>query len=108
MSVKSNNEKVNMLNFKWRHFEKEIILLNVRWYLAYPVSYRNLEEMAEERGYPVDHSTINRWVIKYSPELENVFQQKKRLVGVRWRMDETYIKVITRIMTFTEINFLNS
>jgi transposase-like protein len=46
-----------MLNFKWRHFEKEIILLNVRWYLAYPVSYRNLEEMAGERGYHVDHST---------------------------------------------------
>jgi len=58
-----------MLNFKWRHFEKEIILLNVRWYLAYPLSYRNLEEMAAEQGYSVDHSTINRWVIKYSPEL---------------------------------------
>jgi putative transposase len=82
-----------MLNFKWRHFEKEIILLNVRWYLAYPLSYRNLEEMAAERGYSVDHSTINRWVIKYSPELEKAFQAKKRSVGVRWRMDETYIKV---------------
>ena len=53
-----------MLNFKWRHFEKEIILLNVRWYLTYPVSYRNLEEMAEERGYHIDYSTINRWEIK--------------------------------------------
>jgi len=56
-----------MLSFKWRHFEKEIILLNVRWYLAYPLSYRNLEEMAKEREYHVDHSTINRWVIKYIP-----------------------------------------
>jgi len=82
-----------MLSFKWRHFEKEIILLNVRWYLAYPVSYRDLEEMAEERGYHVDHSTINRWVIKYSLELERVFQQKKKATGSRWRMDETYIKV---------------
>lgn len=82
-----------MLSFKWKHFEKEIILLNVRWYLAYPVSYRNLEEMAEERSYQVDHSTIHRWVIKYSPELEKVFQQKKLSVGLRWRMDETYIKV---------------
>ncbi len=82
-----------MLNFKWRHFEKEIILINVRWYLAYPLSYRNLEEMAEERGYSVDHSTINRWVIKYSPELEAAFQKKKKPVGGRWRMDETYIKV---------------
>ncbi len=53
-----------MLGFKWRHFEKEIILLNVRWYLAYPLSYRNLEEIAEERGYHVDHSTLNRWVIR--------------------------------------------
>lgn len=82
-----------MLNFKWRHFEKEIILLNVRWYLAYPLSYRNLEEMAEERGYRVDHSTINRWVIRYSPELEQIFQQKKKPTVPRWRMDETYIKV---------------
>ena len=82
-----------MLSFKWRHYEKEIILLNVRWYLAYPLSYRNLEEIARERGYHVDHSTINRWVIKYSPELEKIFQQKKRPVGLRWRMDETYIKV---------------
>lgn len=82
-----------MLNFKWRHFEKEIILLNVRWYLPYPLSYRNLEEMAEERGYRVDHSTINRWVIRYSPELEQIFQQKKKPTGPRWRMDETYIKV---------------
>ena len=82
-----------MLNFKCRHFEKEIILLNVRWYLAYPLSYRNLEEMAEERGYSVDHSTINRWVIKYSPQLDKIFRAQKRSVGVRWRMDETYIKV---------------
>jgi putative transposase len=82
-----------MLNFKWRHFEKEIILINVRWYLAYPLSYRNLEEMATERGYSVDHRTINRWVIKYSPELEAAFQKKKKPVGGRWRMDETYIKV---------------
>jgi putative transposase len=76
-----------MLSFKWRHFEKEIILQNVRWYLAYPLSYHNLEEMAEERGYCVDHSTINRWVIRYSPELEKSFQAQKRSVGVRWRMD---------------------
>jgi putative transposase len=61
--------------------------------LAYPLSYRNLEEMAKERGYSVDHSTINRWVIKYSPQLDKIFQTQKRSVGVRWRMDETYIKV---------------
>ena len=49
--------------------------------------------MAEERGLRIDHSTINRWVIKYSPELEQMFQQKKKPTGSRWRMDETYIKV---------------
>ncbi|TXL14782.1 IS6 family transposase, partial [Methylococcaceae bacterium HT4] len=70
-----------------------IILLNVRWYLAYPLSYRNLEEIAEERGYHVDHSTLNRWVINYAPELEKEFHKKKRPVNRRWRMDETYIKV---------------
>nr|WP_263459194.1 transposase [Bathymodiolus platifrons methanotrophic gill symbiont] len=70
-----------------------MILLNVRWYLAYPLSYRNLEEIAEERGYHVDHSTLNRWVINYAPELEKEFHKKKRPVNRRWRMDETYIKV---------------
>ncbi|WP_221900815.1 IS6 family transposase [Bathymodiolus platifrons methanotrophic gill symbiont] len=82
-----------MLSFKWRHFEKEIILLNVRWYLAYPLSYRNLEEITEERGYHVDHSTLKRWVITYAPKLEKEFHKKKRPVCGRWRMDETYIKV---------------
>jgi IS6 family transposase len=53
--------------FKWRHFEKEIILLNVRWYLRYPLSYRNLEEMMLERGLKIDHTTVYRWVQSYSP-----------------------------------------
>ena len=83
-----------MLNFKWRHFKKEIILMLVRWYLAYPLSYREIEELALERGLEVDHSTINRWVIKYSPQLEELFRRRrKRRVGSSWRMDETYIKV---------------
>ncbi len=54
---------------------------------------RDIEEMMGERGYPVDHSTVNRWVIEYSPQLEAAFQNKKKRVGTRWRMDETYIKV---------------
>jgi putative transposase len=83
-----------MLNFKWRHFKKEIILMLVRWYLAYPLSYREIEELALERGLEVDHSTINRWVIKYSPQLEELFRKRrKKRVGQSWRMDETYIKV---------------
>jgi transposase-like protein len=58
------------ISFKGAHFPQEIILMGVRWYLAYPLSYRHVEELMEERGVDVDHSTINRWVIKYSPQLE--------------------------------------
>lgn len=80
--------------FKLRHFQKEIILLVVRWYLSYSLSYRDIEEMMLERGINVDHSTINRWVIHYAPLLENEFRKNyKRKVGSSWRMDETYIKV---------------
>jgi len=66
----------------------------VRWYLAYSLSYRDIEELALERGLKVDHSTVNRWVIEYSPKLESSFRKHhKRQVGGSWRMDETYIKV---------------
>jgi len=79
--------------FKWRHFLPEIILLNVRWYCRYPLSYRNLEEMMQERGVEVDHSTINRWVLKYTPELDKRVRPHLRLTNDSWRVDETYIKV---------------
>jgi putative transposase len=81
------------VSFKGAHFPQEIILMGVRWYLAYPLSYRHVEELMEERGVPVDHATIQRWVVKYSPQLEEAFHHRKRPVWVRWRMDETYIKV---------------
>jgi putative transposase len=57
-----------MVSFKGAHLERDIILTCVRWYLAYPLSYRQLEELMQERGVSVDHSTITRWVVKYSPE----------------------------------------
>jgi transposase-like protein len=83
-----------MIDFKGHRFEKDIILLCVRWYLAYSLSYRNLEEMMEERGVEVDHSNIYRWVQKFTPLLEAAFRKgKKRSVGKSWRMDETYIKI---------------
>ena len=83
-----------MIDFKGHRFEKDIILLCVRWYLAYPLSYRNLEEMMAERGVEVDHSNIYRWVQKFTPQLEANFRKgKKRSVGTSWRMDETYIKI---------------
>ena len=81
------------MDFKGSHFEKEIILWGVRWYVAYPISYRQLEEMMGERGVAVDHSTLNRWVIKYAPQVEKGFRRRQRPVGRSWRMDETYVKI---------------
>ena len=82
-----------MLSFKGAHFVKDIILTCVRWYLAYPLSYRQVEELMEERGVSVDHATINLWVLKYSSQLEDAFHRRKGSVGRSWHMDETYIKV---------------
>uniref|UniRef100_UPI002614DF52 IS6 family transposase n=1 Tax=Acaryochloris sp. IP29b_bin.148 TaxID=2969218 RepID=UPI002614DF52 len=79
--------------FKWRHYQSEIILLNVRWYCRYPLSYRDLEEMMMERGLEVDHSTINRWVLKYSPELDKRCRRHLKPTNDSWRVDETYIKI---------------
>ena len=81
------------ISFKGAHFPHEIILMGVRWYVAYPLSYRHVEELLEERGVPIDHATIQRWVVKYSLLLEEVFHRRKRAVWVSWRMDETSIKV---------------
>jgi len=82
-----------VVSFKGAHFPQDIILLCVHWYVAYPLSTRHIEELMLERGIHVDHSTVNRWVIKYSPQLEEAFHRRKRPVWVSWRMDETYIKV---------------
>jgi transposase-like protein len=81
------------ISFKGAHFPQEVILMGVRWYVAYPLSTRHVEELMEERGVEVDHATINRWVITYSPLLEEAFHRRKRPVWVSWRLDETYIKV---------------
>ena len=81
------------IEFKGSHFERDVILWGIRWYVAYPISYRQLEEMMEERGVEVDHSTLNRRVIKYVPLLEQEFRTRKRPVGGSWRMDETYVRV---------------
>ena len=82
-----------MLSFKGRHFPKDMIIMAVRWKLAYPLSYRNIEELMEERGAGVDHSTVQKWVVHYSPQLDQSFRKRKKPVGSSWRMDETYIKV---------------
>jgi transposase, IS6 family len=79
--------------FKWRHFEAEIILLCVRWYLRYSLSYRDLEEMMQERGLQVDHTTIYRWVQRYAPELEKRCRPHLKSTTDSWRVDETYVKI---------------
>ncbi|MGF6368011.1 putative transposase [Paraburkholderia sp. RAU6.4a] len=79
--------------FKRLHYPIDVILLCVRWYVAYPLSLRHREQMMAERGLAVDHSTVHRWVLKLLPLLENAFWRRKRPVGKSWRMDETYIKV---------------
>jgi putative transposase len=78
--------------FKSRHFDRSVILL-CRWYLAYNLSLRNLEEMMAERGISVDHTTVHKWVVRYAPELLQRFNLRKRGVSRRWHADETYIKV---------------
>ena len=79
--------------FKWRHFEAEIILLCVRWYVRYSLSYRDLEEMMLERGLHVDHTTIYRWVQRYAPELDKRCRPHLKACNDSWKVDETYIKV---------------
>jgi putative transposase len=86
----ASSEGETMISFKGAHLPKDIILTCIRWYVAYPLSHRQLEEMMQERGIAVDHATINRWGLRYSPHLEEAFHRRKRPVGVSRRMDETY------------------
>ena len=81
------------ISFKGAHFSPEIILMGACCYLAYPLSTRHVEELMLERGVHVDHSTINRWVVTYSPRREEALHRRKRPVWISWRMDETSIKV---------------
>ena len=84
--------------FKWRHFQGEIILLCVRWYLRYPLSYRDLEEMMLDRGLKVDHSTINRWVQRYGPELDE-------RCGKHLRKEE---KLLSKDCALRTVKYLNN
>jgi transposase-like protein len=79
--------------FKRRHFDQEIIILCVRWYLTYKLSYRDLREMMAERGIILAHTTIMRWVQCYVPAFEKRWRGYARPVGTSWRVDETYIKI---------------
>ena len=79
--------------FKGHCFPKSIIIQAVYYKFRFGLSYRDIEELMAIRGIKVDHATIQRWVFKFTPLLEKEFNKRKKVVGKRWRMDETYIKV---------------
>ncbi|PHQ95146.1 MAG: IS6 family transposase [Marinosulfonomonas sp.] len=89
-----------MVPFKGSHFPKHLILHAVYFYLRYSVSLRDLEEILAERGVVVDHATLNRWVVKFSPLIALEAQKRRRPTAISWRMDETYIKVRGQWMYF--------
>ncbi len=79
--------------FKWKHYQPDIILLTVCWYLRYNLNFRDLVEMMEERGLSLAHTTIMRWVHQYGPELDKRIRRHLKQIDDSWRVDETYIKV---------------
>jgi transposase, IS6 family len=79
--------------FRGRHFEDQIIILCVRWYLRYSLSYRDLRELMAERGLSVDHTTVWRWVQRYAPILDQRIRRDLRRPNRSWRVDETYVRV---------------
>jgi transposase, IS6 family len=81
------------VEFKWKHYQPDIILLTVRWYLRYSLSFRDLVEMMEERGLSMAHTTIMRWVHQYGPELDERVRRHLKSTNDSWRVDETYVKV---------------
>jgi len=82
-----------MISFKGCHFPKPVILHAVYFYHRYSVSLRDLEEILAERGVAVDHATLSRWVVKFSPLVAIEAHKRKKPGAVSWRMNETYIKV---------------
>lgn len=84
-------EKENL--FKWKNYQPELILLTVRWYLRYNLSFRNLVEMMEERELSIAHTTIMRWIHQYGPQLEKKVRHHLKPTNDSWRVDETYIKI---------------
>ena len=82
------------------HYPLEIMLVCARWYAAYPLSLRNLEEMMAERGVAVDHATVHRWALKILPVLAKVFRRRKSPVRSSWRVDETSILVGSVALSF--------
>src|ERR1035438_8880514 len=91
--------------FAGRHFDRDAIILCVRWYLCYKLSFRDLVEMMCERGLHLSHITIMRWVQRYAPEFEKRWNRFARKVGRSWRVDETYLKVRGQWVYLTAVRF---
>ncbi len=79
--------------FKWKHYQSDIILLTVRWYLRYNLRFRDLVEMMEERGLFIAHTTIMRGIHQYGPALDERLRCHLKTTNYSWRVDETYVKV---------------
>jgi IS6 family transposase len=75
------------------YFPPDVIVLAVRWYLRFNLSYRDLEELLAERGIEVDHTTVYRWVQRFTPLLADAARPSRHTVGSRWQVDETYVRV---------------
>ena len=85
--------KLRPVEFKWRQFEPQVILMTVGWYLRVSLSYRDVEELMRERGLSVDHVTVWRWVQRYGPEIDRRLRPHLKATNRSWRVDETYIRV---------------
>jgi|SRR5208283_731195 transposase-like protein len=79
--------------FKGRHFDREIIILCVHWYLRFKLSFRDFVEMMVERGISLAHTTIMRWIQRYVPEFEKRWNRFACRAGASWWVDETYVKI---------------
>ena len=82
-----------MLDFTGHRFPPCVIMTSMRWYFAYSLSYRDIEELMMERGVVVDHSSSNRWVVKFGHDIADEVKRRRRKPGTSGRLDETYIKV---------------
>jgi transposase-like protein len=85
-----------LARIKGRHFQDEIIVLCVRWYLRFSLTYRDLEELMTERNLSVDHTTVWRWLQRYAPELNKRIRREVKPTNGSWRTDETYVRVAGR------------
>lgn len=92
-AIASKLKQLARADFKGRHHEAALIVQAVSWYLRYPLSYRDIEELFLERGVEVDHSTLNRWILAYAPVIEKRLRQFRKPHCGSVRIDETYIKV---------------